>query len=35
MSRQFAERVAYGSGLEETALEEMLANSRDLIKKLR
>jgi putative hydrolase len=35
MSRQFAERVAYGSGLEETALEEMLANSRHLIKKLR
>ena len=35
MTRQFARRVAHGSGLDDKALEEMLANSRDLIEKIR
>ncbi len=35
MTRQFAQRVAHGSGLEDKALEEMLANSRELIEKIR
>ncbi|UCG63759.1 MAG: histidinol phosphate phosphatase domain-containing protein [Deltaproteobacteria bacterium] len=35
MTRQFAQAVAHGSGLEDKALEEMLANSRDLIEKIR
>lgn len=35
MTRQFAQEVAHGSGLEDKALEEMLANSRDLIEKIR
>ena len=34
MTRQFAEMVAHGAGLGETALEEMLGNSRDLIEKI-
>lgn len=34
MTRQFAERVAHGTGLGEDALEEMLGNSRNLIKKI-
>lgn len=35
MTRQFAQEVAHGSGLEDKALEEMLANSRELIEKIR
>jgi len=35
MTRQFAQAVAHGSGLEDKALEEMLANSRELIEKIR
>jgi putative hydrolase len=35
MTSEFARRVAHGSGLEDKALEEMLANSRDLIEKIR
>jgi len=35
MTRQFAQRVAHGSGLEDKTLEEMLANSRELIEKIR
>ncbi len=34
MTRQFAQMVAYGTGLGENAFEEMLGNSRDLIKKI-
>ena len=35
MTAQFARGVAHGSGLDDKALEEMLANSRDLIEKIR
>ncbi len=34
MTRQFAQMVAYGTGLGENAFEEMLGNSQDLIKKI-
>jgi len=34
MTRQFAQAVAYGTGLGEDAFEEMLGNSRDLIEKI-
>ena len=34
MTRQFAQMVAYATGLGENALEEMLGNSRDLINKI-
>ncbi|UCF73542.1 MAG: histidinol phosphate phosphatase domain-containing protein [Deltaproteobacteria bacterium] len=34
MTRQFAQKVAHGTGLGENAFEEMLGNSRDLIKKI-
>ncbi|UCH00568.1 MAG: histidinol phosphate phosphatase domain-containing protein [Deltaproteobacteria bacterium] len=34
MTRQFAQTVADGTGLGENAFEEMLGNSRDLIKKI-
>ena len=34
MTRQFAQNVAHGAGLGENALEKMLANSRDMIKKI-
>jgi len=35
MTHQFAQMVALGTGLGENAFEEMLGNSRDLIKKIR
>jgi len=34
MTRQFAQKVAHGTGLGKDAFEEMLGNSRDLIKKI-
>jgi putative hydrolase len=34
MTRQFAQMVAYGTGLGKNAFEEMLGNSRNLIKKI-
>jgi putative hydrolase len=34
MTRQFAQKVAYGAGLGENAFEEMLGNSRDIINKI-
>jgi histidinol phosphatase-like PHP family hydrolase len=34
MTRQFAQMVAYGTGLGENAFAEMLGNSQDLIKKI-
>ena len=34
MTRQFAHRVARGSGLNDDALEQMLANSRDLVDRI-
>ncbi|MFB0520715.1 MAG: histidinol phosphate phosphatase domain-containing protein [Desulfatiglandales bacterium] len=34
MTRQFAQKVAHGTGLGENAFEKMLGNSRDLIKKI-
>jgi len=34
MTRQFAQMVAHGTGLGENAFEEMLGNSRDIIKKI-
>ena len=34
MTREFAHRVARGSGLEDDALEEMLANSRNLVDRI-
>lgn len=34
MTRQFAQAVAYGTGLGEDAFEEMLGNSRDLVEKI-
>jgi putative hydrolase len=34
MTRQFAHRVARGSGLEDDALDEMLANSRNLVDRI-
>jgi len=34
MTRQFARMIAHGTGLGENALEEMLGNSRELIKKI-
>jgi hypothetical protein len=34
MTRHFAQMVAYGTGLGENALEEMLGNSRDPINKI-
>jgi len=34
MTRQFAKMVAHGTGLGQNAFEEMLGNSRDLIKKM-
>lgn len=34
MTRQFAQMVAHGTGLGEGALEEMLGNSQDLIRKI-